>query len=146
MDAVKYVGYASILVIFPFLALWEIKYIVQIIAKRFREIKAIFTETYFSLKMRGIKPNVRKEHNINFRKFFKRVGKVFLKIILLPAVLVWSFLKTIDRRLIQLTERRKPENKEKRLFEKEIATETLVSIYQELYEKFTLTDVTASSS
>lgn len=146
MDAVKYVGYASILVIFPFLALWEIKYIVQIIAKRFREIKAIFTETYFSLKMKGIKPNVRKEHNINFRKFFKRVGKVFLKIILLPAVLVWSFLKTIDRRLIQLTERRKPENKEKRLFEKEIATETLVSIYQELYDKFISKDVTASSS
>ncbi|MCG3220464.1 MAG: hypothetical protein H7641_03705, partial [Candidatus Heimdallarchaeota archaeon] len=132
MDAMKYVGYASLPLITPFLAIWEIKYMVQIIIKRFREIKIIFTDTYFSLKEKGKKPNVRKEHNIDFRKFFRRVGKVLLKIILLPAVLLWSLLKSIYRRLVKLFERRKPENKKKRLFEKEIATETLVSIYQEL--------------
>jgi hypothetical protein len=143
LDAVKYVGYASIPIIAPFLMIWEIKFIAQIIGKRFREIKAIFTETYFNLKKKGMKPNIRKEHDIDFRRFFMRVGKAFLKIILLPAVLFWSFLKSIYRRLVSLYERRKPENKEKRLFEKEVATETLVSIYQELYDKFVRADVTA---
>jgi hypothetical protein len=144
LDALKYVGYASIPLIAPFLMIWELKYIIQIISKRFREIKEIFTETYTSMRKKGQKPNIRKEHNINFRKFFRRVGKILLKILLLPAILFWSFLKSIYRRLVKLIERRKPENRERRLFEKEVATETLVSIYQELYDKFVKTNVIAN--
>ncbi|NPD88286.1 MAG: hypothetical protein HGN29_06165 [Asgard group archaeon] len=144
MDAMKYIGYVSLPLITPFLAVWEIKFIVLIIIERFREIKRIFTDTYFSMKEKGKKPNVRKEHNIDFRKFFKRFGKILLKIILLPAVLLWSLIKSIYRRLVKLFERRKSENKEKRLFEKEITTETLVAIYQELYDKFILENIKPS--
>ena len=79
--------------------------------------------------------------DINYRRIFARIGKFLLKIILLPFVLLWSLLKSLYRRFAKLFERRSPEDKMKRKFEKELANATLVSMYQEIYEKIHLSDL-----
>ncbi len=116
----------------------------RLIRKRFREINTAFTDTYFSVVEKGKKFNLKKDMDIDFGKFFLKLGKVLLKIILFVPLLLWSFLKSLYKRIHKLWERRKPENKLKRMFEKEIATESLVSMYQEIYDKFIVSEVVLS--
>jgi hypothetical protein len=116
----------------------------RLIRKRFHEINTIFIDTYFSVVEKGKKFNLKKDMDVDFGKFFLKVGKILLKIILFVPLLFWSFLKSVYKRIYKLWERRKPENKLKRMFEKEIATESLVSMYQEIYEKFVISDVVLS--
>ncbi|MFW9852711.1 MAG: hypothetical protein ACFFDS_07210 [Candidatus Thorarchaeota archaeon] len=116
----------------------------RLIIKRFQEINTAFTDTYFSVVEKGKKFNLKKDMDIDFGKFFKKTGKVLLKIILFVPLLLWSFLRSMYKRIYKLWERRKLENKLKRMFEKEIATESLVSMYQEIYDKFIISEVVLS--
>jgi len=113
----------------------------RLIRKRFREINTTFIDTYFSVVEKGKKFNLKNDMDIDFVKFFKGVGKVLIKLILFIPLLLWSFLKSVYKRIYKLWERRKPENQLKRMFEKEIATESLISMYQEIYDKFIVSDV-----
>ena len=115
----------------------------------FKALKVRYSEISLTL-MERYKVSTRKEKkkfkwkdvlDINYRRIFTRIGKFLLKIILLPFVLLWSLLKSLYRRFAKLFERRNPEDKMKRKFEKELANATLVSMYQEIYEKIHLSDL-----
>jgi len=107
----------------------------KLMVKRYKEIKTTIFDTYESVKMKGKKFNLKKDLDIDLKKFFKILGKIFLKLILFIPLLIWSLIKSIYKRFQKLMERRKLENKQKRRFEKELATESLVSMYQEIYDK-----------
>ncbi len=109
---------------------------------RYSEISLTLMEKYkLSTKKEKKKFRWKDVLDINYRKIFARIGKILLKILLLPFVLLWSLLKSLYRRFVKIFERRKPEDKMKRKFEKELATATLVSMYQEIYEKVHLNDL-----
>ena len=70
--------------------------------------------------------------------FFKLVfGKYFLifLLFLIKLVTLWPLWKSLYVRIVKLIQRRKPENRMRRMFEKELTTESLVFMYQEIYEK-----------
>ena len=116
----------------------------RLIKKRFQEINTAFIDTYYTVVEKGKKFNLKKDMDIDFGKFFLRAGKAFLKLLLFVPLLLWSFIKSVYKRIYKLLERRKLENKLKRMFEKEIATESLVSMYQEIYDKFIVSEVVLS--
>ncbi|MHA2358605.1 MAG: hypothetical protein ACXABK_07555 [Candidatus Heimdallarchaeaceae archaeon] len=115
----------------------------QTIARRYKELNTIFTDTFHNLKAKGEKPNIRKEHDLRFRKFFAKLGKGILKFLfgLLKLILFWPLWKSLYKRIKRIIESRKEENRNKRKFEKEITTETLVSMYKEVYEKFVVSSI-----
>lgn len=111
------------------------------IGKRYSEIKGNLIETYQSVKQKGKEFSFKEDLDFNFKKIFKTLGIFLLKfiLVLLKIVTLWSFWKALYVRIVKLIQRRKPENKMRRLFEKELTTESLVFMYQEIYEKFVIT-------
>ncbi|MHA1401747.1 MAG: hypothetical protein ACTSQE_15455 [Candidatus Heimdallarchaeaceae archaeon] len=110
----------------------------KIISSRYREIKDTLNDVYFSLGEKNI--NFKEELDIDFKAFFKKFGKFLLKLLLIIPLLFWSLIKTLYITLKKLWARRTEEEKNKRQFEKELATEVLASMYQEIYEKIVLAD------
>ncbi len=116
-----------------------------IIRIRYYEISSTLMEKYkISSQKEKMKIKWKDVLNFNYKRIFIRIGKVLLKIIIFPILLLWSFFKSIYKRLYNIIKRRKPEDKMKRMFEKELATATLVSMYQEIYEKIHLSDLVLS--
>ncbi|MCE7748210.1 MAG: hypothetical protein GPJ51_07425 [Candidatus Heimdallarchaeota archaeon] len=107
------------------------------IGKRYSEIKENLIETYQSVKQKGKEFSFKEDINFSFKKFFLSFGKLFLKFLLflIKLVTLWPFWKSLYVRIIKLIQRRKPENRMRRMFEKELTTESLVFMYQEIYEK-----------
>ena len=107
------------------------------IGKRYSEIKENLIETYQSVKQKGKEFSFKEDMNFSFKKFFLSFGKLFLKFLLflIKLVTLWPFWKSLYVRIIKLIQRRKPENRMRRMFEKELTTESLVFMYQEIYEK-----------
>lgn len=116
-----------------------------IIRIRYYEISSTLMEKYkISSQKEKMKIKWKDVLNFNYKRIFIRIGKVLLKIIIFPILLLWSLFKSIYKRLYNIIKRRKPEDKMKRMFEKELATATLVSMYQEIYEKIHLSDLVLS--
>ncbi len=111
------------------------------ISKRYREIKTTLIETYQSVKAKGKKFNFKEDVDIDFKGFFKILGKGFLSLILalIKLAILWPLWKSLYIRITKLITRRKPEAKMRRMFEKELTTESLVFMYQEVYDKIITT-------
>ncbi len=108
------------------------------IGKRFSEIKGNLIETYQSVKKKGKEFSFKEDLNFNFKNSFIIFSKFFLKFLLalIKLVTLWPFWKALYIRIVKLIQRRRPENKMRKMFEKELTTESLVFMYQEIYEKF----------
>ncbi|MHA1867468.1 MAG: hypothetical protein ACTSXD_05325 [Candidatus Heimdallarchaeaceae archaeon] len=111
----------------------------RIFKNKVKEIKETLFSSYYSIGDK--KFSLKDAFDIDFGEFFKKLGKVIVKIILLVPLLFWSFLKAIYIRIQKLLRRRTEEEKNKRKFEKELATKTLVAMYDELYEKIVLSNL-----
>ncbi|UJG44147.1 MAG: hypothetical protein K9W46_02950 [Candidatus Heimdallarchaeum endolithica] len=111
----------------------------RIFRNKVKEIKETLSSSYYSIGDK--KFSLKDAFDIDFGEFFKKLGKVIVKIILLVPLLFWSFLKAIYIRIQKLLRRRTEEEKSKRKFEKELATKTLVAMYDELYEKIVLSNL-----
>ena len=111
----------------------------RIFKNKVKEIKETLFSSYYSIGDK--KFSLKDAFDIDFGEFFKKLGKVIVKIILLVPLLFWSLLKAIYIRIQKLLRRRTEEEKNKRKFEKELATKTLVAMYDELYEKIVLSNL-----
>jgi hypothetical protein len=111
---------------------------------RFQEISNTFTTTYVSVKKRGRQLNIKRDFGFDIVIFLKRAGRFLLKIILFVPLLIWSFFKSIYNIIKRIWTRASEEERMKRDFERDLATESLVSIYQEIYEKMLLSDLLIS--
>ena len=107
------------------------------IKKRYREIKNTLEETYHSVKEKGKKFNFKEDVDIDFKGSFKKIGKGFLKLILvlIKLTILWPLWKSLYIRIAKFIANRKPEAKMKKMFEKELTTESLIFMYQEVYDK-----------
>jgi hypothetical protein len=107
------------------------------IGKRYSEIKENLIETYQSVKQKGKEFSFKEDLDFSFKKFFLSFGKYFLifLLFLIKLVTLWPLWKSLYVRIVKLIQRRKPENRMRRMFEKELTTESLVFMYQEIYEK-----------
>ena len=107
------------------------------IGKRYSEIKENLIETYQSVKQKGKEFSFKEDLDFSFKKFFLAFGKYFIKFLLflIKLVTLWPFWKSLYVRIVKLIKRRKPENRMRRMFEKELTTESLAFMYQEIYEK-----------
>ncbi|MCE7747225.1 MAG: hypothetical protein GPJ51_02440 [Candidatus Heimdallarchaeota archaeon] len=129
---IKHVLFSLIKTIFSKDTLLMHKYI----GKRYREIKTTLVETYQSVKAKGKKFNFKEDVDIDFKGFFMKLGKGFLLLILalLKLAVLWPLWKSLYIRIAKVIASRKPEAKMKRRFEKELTTESLVFMFQEVYD------------
>ncbi len=116
----------------------------RFVSQRFGEISNTFSTTYISVKKRGKELNLKQDFGLDLKKLSIRAGKVLLKLILFIPLLLWSFFKSIYNIIKRIWTRVSEEEKMKRDFERELATESLVSMYQEIYEKMLLSDLLVS--
>ncbi len=108
----------------------------KFIGRRYKEIKTTLIETYQAVKAKGQKFNFKEDVDIDFKGFFKKLGKVLLKLIfiLIKLALLWPLWKSLYIRIAKFIANRKPEAKMKRMIEKELTKESLVFMYQEIYD------------
>ncbi|MHA1204702.1 MAG: hypothetical protein ACTSSL_07150 [Candidatus Heimdallarchaeaceae archaeon] len=111
----------------------------KIFRNKVKEIKETLYSSYHSIG--DSKFSLKETFDIDFGEFFKKLGKFFVKVLLLVPLLFWSLIKAIYIRIQKLLRRRTEEEKNKRKFEKELATKTLVAMYEELYEKIVLSNL-----
>ncbi|UJG41352.1 MAG: hypothetical protein K9W45_02555 [Candidatus Heimdallarchaeum aukensis] len=111
----------------------------KIFRNKIKEIKETLYSSYHSIG--DSKFSLKETFDIDFGEFFKKLGKFFVKVLLLVPLLFWSLIKAIYIRIQKLLRRRTEEEKNKRKFEKELATKTLVAMYEELYEKIVLSNL-----
>ncbi len=118
------------------------------LATRYKEINSTLCGSIKKLGQKNNEKGKNSETNKPTKKakdshpFLKKLGKFFLKVILLVPLLFWSFIKTIYIRIKKLWEVQSPEKKNKRKFEKVLTTEVLYGMYQEIYDKIILSDFT----
>ncbi|MHA1198810.1 MAG: hypothetical protein ACTSQF_05585 [Candidatus Heimdallarchaeaceae archaeon] len=107
------------------------------IGRRYKEIKTTLIDAYSSVKEKGKKFNFKEDVDIDFKGFFKKLGKGFLTLILalLKLAILWPLWKSLYIRIAKLIASRKPEAIMKKRFEKELTTESLVFMFQEVYDK-----------
>ena len=107
------------------------------IRKRYVEIKTTLIEAYQHVKAKGKKFNFKEDVDIDFKSFFKKLGKGLLKFLLaiIKLVILWPLWKSLYIRIKKIVASRKPEMKMKKMFEKELTTESLVFMFQEIYDK-----------
>ena len=107
------------------------------ISKRFQEIKNTLVQTFQSVKAKGKKFNFKDDVDIDFKAFFLKIGKVFLKflLVIVKLVILWPLWKSLYIRINKIIESRRPEAKMRRMFEKELTQETLIFMFQEVYDK-----------
>jgi hypothetical protein len=107
------------------------------IAKRYKEVKGNLIDTYDSVKKKGKEFSFKEDLDFNFKKVMKNFGRFLLKFLLflIKFATLWAFWKYLYERIVKLIQRRQPENQMRRLFERELTTESLVYMYQEIYDK-----------
>jgi len=89
------------------------------------------------VKAKGKKFNFKDDVDIDFKAFFLKIGKVFLKflLVIVKLVILWPLWKSLYIRINKIIESRRPEAKMRRMFEKELTQETLIFMFQEVYDK-----------
>ncbi|MHA1260090.1 MAG: hypothetical protein ACTSRO_10700 [Candidatus Heimdallarchaeaceae archaeon] len=116
----------------------------SIISIKYKEISTTLISTYENVKKMGRKLNFSKDLELDMKRYSKNMMKILFKLILLVPLLFWSFFKAIYQVFSGIWTRASEEEKMKRKFEKELATESLVAMYQELYDKMLLSDLLSS--
>lgn len=111
------------------------------IRKRYIEIKTTLVETYQSVKDKGKKFNFKEDVDIDFKSVLFKISKGILKLILviIKLVILWPLWKSLYIRIRKFIESKRPEAKMKRMFEKELTTESLVFMFQEIYDTIIIT-------
>ena len=110
-------------------------------SRRFTEIRDTIISTFDNVTTRGKNFSFKEDLNIDFNKAFKNFWKFLIRLIFLPVILVISLFKAIKNNINRILNRQSEEEKMKRLFEKELATESLVAMYQEIYDKMLISDL-----
>ncbi|OLS32057.1 MAG: hypothetical protein HeimAB125_12720 [Candidatus Heimdallarchaeota archaeon AB_125] len=105
---------------------------------RFKEISETLTTTYDSVRKRGRSFSFKNDLNIDFASIFK-TGLIFL--LKLVPMIIWLFFKGIYNFISPIWTRRSLEEKQKRSFERDLTTESLIAMYEEIYEKLLITDL-----
>ena len=103
---------------------------------RFKEIQQRLRDRYIHAER-----EIDAESKQIARETFKMVGKSFLflaKVILALPLSLYYILKTFYTLIALIWRKRKPEERKKKVFEKEVAKESLVAMYDEIYSKFIL--------
>ena len=113
----------------------------RFIASRFKEIRNTIITTFNNVSSKGKNFSFKEDLNIDFNKYLKLFGKFLIRVILLVPILLYTLYKAIKRFIIRTLKKRSEEEKMKRMFEKELATASLVAMYQEIYDKLLISDL-----
>ncbi len=111
---------------------------IRFFSHRFKEISETLTTTYDSVRQRGRSFSFKEDLNIDFVSIFK-TGLIFL-IKLIPMI-IWLFFKGIYNFISPIWTRRSLEEKQQRSFERDLTTESLIAMYEEIYDKLLITDL-----
>jgi len=111
---------------------------------RFLEIYATLSDAYLNVSKRGRKLNFKKDLDVDFKKIFKKIGKFLLKALLFIPLLIWSLLKSIYNVGKRIVTRRSEQERMKKRFEKDLTSESIRVMYQEVYDKMLLSDLSIS--
>ncbi|MCE7739668.1 MAG: hypothetical protein KAU62_16810 [Candidatus Heimdallarchaeota archaeon] len=135
--------YIRHLIIFSISAIISIgtRKIIRFFSQRFKEISETLTTTYDNVKKRGRTFSWKRDLNIDFFEIFKKGFKFLVKLV---PMIIWLFLKGIYRFISRIWTRRSIEEKQRRDFERELTTESLISMYEEIYDKLLITDLLLS--
>lgn len=139
----KYIKHVFISTIKAFYSLTKIRSN-KFISMRYQEIRITLADTYKKVTSKGLRFKFRRDLNINFSSFWKGLVKLFL--FLISFLLFIPLFKSIYNRLRRLWKEITPEEKLKRQFENDLSKETLISMYQELYNKMILSDYSFHSN
>ena len=113
----------------------------KFISSRFKEIRGTIMSTFENVTLRGKNFSFKEDLNIDFNKTTKAFGKFLVKVLFLPFTLLISLYRTLKGIVNRVLNRQSEEEKRKRLFEKELATASLVAMYQEIYDKMLISDL-----
>ncbi len=113
----------------------------RFISSRFLEIRDTIITTFNNVSSRGKRFSFKEDLNIDFNKYLRLFGKFIFGVILLAPILLISLFKALKRNFQRIWKRRSTEEKMKRMFEKELATASLVAMYQEIYDKMLISDI-----
>ena len=111
---------------------------------RFLEIFATLSDAYLNVSKRGRKLNFKKDLDVDFKKIFQKIGKFLLKSLLFIPLLIWSLLKSIYNIGKRIVTRRSEQERMKKKFEKDLTSESIRVMYQEVYDKMLLSDLSIS--
>ncbi len=130
-------------IISTFKAIYSIgtRKIIRFFSQRFKEISETLTTTYDNVQKRGRTFSWKRDLNVDFAEIFKKVFKFLIKLI---PMIIWLFFKGIYRFISRVWTRRSIEERQKRDFERELTTESLISMYEEIYDKLLITDLLLS--
>ncbi|MHA1347023.1 MAG: hypothetical protein ACTSVO_01025 [Candidatus Heimdallarchaeaceae archaeon] len=112
--------------------------------QRFLEIFSTLSDAYLSVAKGGRKLNFKKDLDVDFKKIFKKIGKFLLRVLLFVPLLIWSLLKSIYNIGKSIVTRRSEEERMKKKFEKDLTSESIRVMYQEIYDKMLLSDLASS--
>ncbi|MHA1687210.1 MAG: hypothetical protein ACTSYD_12530 [Candidatus Heimdallarchaeaceae archaeon] len=115
----------------------------RFVANRYREIISVLTATYHSVREAGRKINYKEDLGLDILKTIWTLLKGLLKIVLALPLGIFAIFKGIYKLIRKMSQPEK-KIKNKRKFEKELATATLVSMYEEIYNKVVLSDLSIS--
>ncbi len=118
--------------------------IVKFHRERYKEIKETLSDSYFSVRKKGRKMNLKKDLDVDVGKFFKIIGKFLLRILIFVPSGLWTIAEWIYQIFKRIIKGLPEEKALKKKFDKELATESLAAMYQEIYEKMLLSDLTLS--
>ncbi|MCE7747224.1 MAG: hypothetical protein GPJ51_02435, partial [Candidatus Heimdallarchaeota archaeon] len=113
----------------------------RFIASRFLEIRDTIISTFNNVSSRGKEFSFKEDLNIDFTKYLKISGKFLIKVILLVPILLLSLYRAIKRLISRIWIRRSEEERMKKMFEKDLATASLIAMYQEIYDKMLISDL-----
>lgn len=115
----------------------------KFIKDRYHEVMGVLLNTFYRVKESGRKLNIKEDLGIDILKGLWKGIKVILRIVLALPIGIYTVLKGIYK-LFKTIVSPKTEVKNKREFEKKLATEALVSMYEEIYQKVILSDLRVS--
>ncbi len=135
--------YIRHVIIYSFRAIISIgtRKIIKFFSQRFKEISETLTTTYDNVQKRGKTFSWKRDLNIDFAEIFKKGFKFLIKLI---PMIIWLFLKGIYSFISRIWTRRSIEEIQKRDFERELTTESLIAMYEEIYDKLLITDLLLS--
>ncbi|MHA1198811.1 MAG: hypothetical protein ACTSQF_05590 [Candidatus Heimdallarchaeaceae archaeon] len=113
----------------------------KFIARRFLEIRDTIISTFNNVSARGKEFSFKEDLNIDFTKYLKIFGKLLIKVILVVPLLLRSLFRTLKRLVSRIWIRRSEEERMKKMFEQDLATASLIAMYQEIYDKMLISDL-----
>ncbi|MCK5140276.1 MAG: hypothetical protein KAQ85_10575, partial [Thermodesulfovibrionia bacterium] len=99
---------------------------------------------YLNVSKRGRRLSFKKDLDVDFKKIFQKIGKFLLKALLFVPLLIWSLLKSIYKMGKRIVTRRSEQERMKKRFEKDLTSESIRVMYQEVYDKMLLSDLSIS--